>query len=112
MDTISQSSYQKHYHPDEHYGICVVRHEGESNEAMLKRFKKKYSKSGLAKEVKEKMFFEKPSNKKRRKRMQAIRLIKQEEEKARDMRERYRKMKLKRQKQRKQGVKNDSSSRR
>lgn len=112
MDEIAQSSYHKHYHPDEHYGICVVQHEGESGEAMLKRFRKKYSKSGLAKEIKEKMFFEKPSDKKRRKRMQAIRLIKQEEEKARDMRERYKKMKMKIKKQKQKGAKNDSGTRR
>lgn len=112
MDKIAQTSYQKHYYPDEHYGICVVCHEGESDEVMFKRFRKKYSKSGLAKEVKEKMFFEKPSDKKRRKRMQAIRLIKQEEEKARDMKERYKKMKIKKQKQKQKGANNDSSSRR
>ena len=58
------------------------------------------------------MFFEKPSDKKRRKRMQAIRLIKQEEEKAREMRERYKKMKMKIKKQKQKGAKNDSSSRR
>ena len=48
---------------------------------MIKRFRKKYSKSGVAKEVRDRMFFEKPSDKKRRKKVQSIRMIKREEEK-------------------------------
>lgn len=111
---IQPSSYHKHYYPDEHSGICVVLHKGEKDEDFIKRFRKKFSKSGLAKELRDRMFFEKPSDKKRRKRVQAIRLIKQEEEKLKEMRERYKKMKLKKQKQLKKqkGANNDSSSRR
>lgn len=72
---------QKNYYPEENIGICVVRRKGESDEDLLKRFRKKYSKSGIARELKERMFYEKPSDKKRRKRMQSIRNIKREEEK-------------------------------
>lgn len=46
------------------------------------------------------MFFEKPSDKKRRKKVQSIRMIKREEEKIIAMRERYIRMKLKRKRQR------------
>ncbi len=109
------ASYHKHYHPSEKSGICVVRREGEKDEDFIKRFRKKFSKSGLAKEYRDRMFFEKPSDKKRRKRLQSIRLIKREEEKALEMKERYRKMKAKRKKiqdkeRRRKGVQHDKSS--
>jgi len=92
------TSYQKHYHPSEQSGICVVRREGESGEDFIKRFRKKFSKSGLSKEYKDRMAFEKPSDKKRRKKIQSIRLIQREEEKALEMKDRYTKMKAKRKK--------------
>lgn len=94
------ASYHKHYYPEENTGICVVRRKGESDDELLKRFRKKYSKSGLAKELKERMYYEKPSDKRRRKKLQSIRNIQREEEKLLEMRERYKKMKAK--KQRKQ----------
>ena len=57
MFSISKkSSYHQHYHPEESQGICVVRREGEFNEELFKRFRKKFSKSGLAKELREKCF--------------------------------------------------------
>jgi small subunit ribosomal protein S21 len=96
---IQKSSYHKHYYPDEHSGICVVLHKGEKDEDFIKRFRKKFSKSGLAKELRDRMFFEKPSDKKRRKKAQSIRMIKREEEKLIEMRERYVRMKLKRKRQ-------------
>lgn len=83
------SSYHKHYSPEEHTGICVVKRKGESDDDFIKRFRKKYSKSGLARELREKMYYEKPSDKKRRKRVQAQRLREKEEEKARQMRDKY-----------------------
>ncbi len=95
MDKITTTSYHKHFHPEEHTGLCVVRRKGEGDEEFIKRFRKKFSKSGVAKEVRERMFFEKPSDKKRRKKMQSIRLMQREEEKALKMRERYKRMKLK-----------------
>ena len=70
----------KHYYPQENNGICVVRRKGESDEELLKRFRKKYSKSGIARELKERMFYEKPSDKRRRKKNQCIRNIQREEE--------------------------------
>jgi small subunit ribosomal protein S21 len=101
------SSYHKNYYPAEHSGICVVRRKNESDEDLLKRFRKKYSKSGIARELKDRMAYQKPSEKKRRKRMQAQRLREKEEEKLQLMRERY--LKKKRKLQRKED-KNDRSS--
>ena len=101
------SSYHKNYYPAEHSGICVVRRKNESDEDLLKRFRKKYSKSGIARELKDRMGYQKPSEKKRRKRMQAQRLREKEEEKLRLMRERY--LKKKRKQQRKEG-KHDRST--
>ena len=64
---------------------------------MIRRFRKKFSKSGLAKEYRERMYFEKPSDKKRRKKAQSIRLIKKEEEKVEKLKERAIKFKQKQQ---------------
>ena len=75
------SNKSNYYKPDEYNGICGVKRKGEGDEEFIKRFRKKYSKSGLAKELRERMYFEKPSNKKRRKKAQSIRLLKKEEEK-------------------------------
>lgn len=117
METIAQS-YHKHYKPDEHNGICVVRRKGESVEDLIKRFRKKYSKSGLAKEVREKMYFEKPSAKRKRKKAQSLRNIKREEEKIKKMKEKLKKAKQKRisqiqkQKQKQKGVENDKRNQR
>jgi small subunit ribosomal protein S21 len=88
-------SYQKHYHAEEHSGICVVRRKGESVEDLIKRFRKKFSKSGIAKEFRDRMFFEKPSDKKRRKLQQSIRAIKRDEEKMRLLQEKYDRQKMK-----------------
>ena len=97
------------YFPEERGGICVVRREGESDEDILKRFRKKFSKSGLAKEVRDRMYFEKPSDKKRRKKAQSIRNIRKEEEKVRVLKEKAKKAKMKRQRKE---FKYDKSSRR
>jgi small subunit ribosomal protein S21 len=86
----------KHYYPQEHSGICVIKRDDESDDDLVRRFRKKYSKSGIAKELRERMFFEKPSKKRRRKRAQAIRMIKREEEKVQIMKEKTRKQKMKR----------------
>jgi len=51
------------------------------------------------------MFFEKPSDKKRRKKVQSIRMIKREEEKVIKMQERYKRMKLKRKRTRAKEIK-------
>lgn len=72
---------QKNYYPEEYSGICVVRRPDESVEDLIKRFKKKFAKSGLVRELKDKMYYEKPSVKKRRKKMQSIRSIEREQEK-------------------------------
>lgn len=91
-----KQNYQKHYYPEESNGICVVRRKGESVEDLIKRFRKKWSKSGVARELKERMYFEKPSDKKRRKKAQSIRSIRREEEKQRLLEEKIAKAKAKR----------------
>ena len=69
------------YYNRKEKGVCVVRRKNEGDEQFLRRFRKKFSKSGIMKEYKEKMYFEKPSDKKRRKRAQAAQIRRQEEEK-------------------------------
>lgn len=85
------------YFPEEKSGICVVKREGEHDDDLIKRFRKKFSKSGLAKELRERMYFEKPSDKKRRRKAQCIRNIHKEEEKLRLLKEKAKKAKQKRQ---------------
>lgn len=75
------ASYHKYYHPDENMGICVVKREGESDEDLLKRFRKKFSKSGIIKELRDRTYYEKPSDKKRRKKSQSIRAREKDEQK-------------------------------
>ena len=103
------TSYHKNYYPEENNGICVVRRKNESDDDLLKRFRKKYSKSGIARELKERMGYQKPSEKKRRKRMQAQRLREKEEEKVIQMKERY--LKKKRKLQRRERKRHDRSIR-
>lgn len=76
----------REYYPQEMTDICVVRRDGETVEDLIKRFKKKFSKSGVIKDLKEKMYYEKPSDKKRRKRAQAKRLREKEELKSKTYR--------------------------
>lgn len=105
----------KYYKPDESSGICVVKRKGESDEDLVRRFRKKFSKSGLAKEFREKMYYEKPSDKKRRRKAQSIRLIKKEEEKVGKLKERAMKFKQKQlimKEKRQRGERDDKSNRR
>ena len=81
MLQIKTTSYSKNYHPAEFNGICVVCREKEDIENLIKRFKKKFAKSGIIKEDHEKMYYEKPSDKKRRKRIQNKRAREREENK-------------------------------
>jgi small subunit ribosomal protein S21 len=69
------------YNRQEKGGICVVKRKNESDEDFLRRFRKKFSKSGIMKEYKQKMYFEKPSDKKRRKRAQAAQVRRADEAK-------------------------------
>lgn len=92
------TSYQKYYQPDEKSGICVIRRKGESDEELLKRFRKKYTKSGIAKELRDRMYYEKPSAKRKRKRMQSIRMIQREQEKIEEQQAKYEKSKNKQRK--------------
>jgi small subunit ribosomal protein S21 len=72
--------------------FLVISRKGEDIESLIKRFRKKYSKSGLSREIHQRMFFEKPGDKKRRKKAQYIRNIKKEEQKALEREEQYKKM--------------------
>jgi small subunit ribosomal protein S21 len=99
----------RNYFPEERNGICVVKRDGESDEDLIKRFRKKFSKSGLSKELRDRMSFEKPSQKRRRKKAQSIRNILKEEEKLRVLKEKAKKAKAKRQRRE---WKYDKSSRR
>jgi small subunit ribosomal protein S21 len=103
-------SKQRNYFPEERSGICVRQRDGESDDSLIKRFRKKYSKSGMAKELRERMYFEKPSDKKRRKLSQQIRAIKKEEEKQQKIKEKAKKEKIKR--KWKESKRNDRSSKR
>jgi small subunit ribosomal protein S21 len=102
-------AHQRTYFPEERSGICVVRRDGENDEELIKRFRKKFSKSGLAKELRERVAFEKPSDKRRRRKAQSIRNIEKEEEKLKQLKEKARKAKAKRQRRE---WKYDKSSRR
>jgi len=115
VNTINVTSYYKHFKPEEQSGMCVVRRRGEKDEDFIKRFRKKISKSGVAKEFRDRMYFEKPSDKKRRKKAQSIRLIKRDAEKAEKMNERYIRMKAKQKRKREKenllkGERHDRSS--
>ena len=62
-------------------GITVVKKRSETTEELIKRFKKKYSKSGINKECRDRMYYDKPNVKKRKKRAAAERVRIREEEK-------------------------------
>ncbi len=53
--------------------VGIVVNENEPIDRALKRFKKKYERSGVLKEFKKRAFFTKPSVKKRMKKVKAIR---------------------------------------
>jgi small subunit ribosomal protein S21 len=104
-------SYHKYYRPEEHTGVCVVRRRGETDEEFFKRFRKKFSKSGVSKEFRDRMYYEKPSDKRRRKKMQSLRAIKREEEKLQKLKEKLKRKRNKNKKlKNKKGKKHDKSS--
>ena len=53
--------------------VGIVIQENENIDRAIRRFKKKYERSGILKEVKRRSYFTKPSIKKRMKRIKAIR---------------------------------------
>ena len=53
--------------------VGIVIHENENIDRAIRRFKKKYERSGILKEVKKRAYFTKPSVKKRMKRIKAVR---------------------------------------
>lgn len=65
---------------DEKKGIVVIARYDENIDSLIKRFKKKVNRSGILKEFKDNTFYQKPSEKKKRKRIEAaIRRIKDEQ---------------------------------
>ena len=62
-------------------GISVIKRKNEDLSDLIRRFKKKYSKSGLNKEVRDLLSYDKPSIKKRKKRAAAERVKIREEQK-------------------------------
>ena len=69
-------------------GITVIAREGESIEALIKRFKKKVNKSEILKDIKKHMFYEKPSRVKNRKKIESEIRRKKEEKKLEKINER------------------------
>jgi len=60
--------------------VGIIVQEGEPIDRAIKRFKKKYERSGVLKEFKKRTYFTKPSIKKRMKRMKAVRRAKRTSE--------------------------------
>lgn len=75
----ASDSRNKNYFPEEKNGICAVRRKDETYDDFLKRFRKKFSKSGIIKELRDRTYYEKPSAKKRRKKAQSIKGIEKEQ---------------------------------
>jgi small subunit ribosomal protein S21 len=92
-------------------GVGVVKTKGESNEALLRRFRKKFSKSGIMRELREKMYYEKPSDKRRRKLAQSIRKQQKDEEKLQKLQERRAKFQKKKRKENRKYAKHSGSNR-
>jgi small subunit ribosomal protein S21 len=82
-------SKNRNYFPEERNGICVVRRKDESFEDLLKRFRKKFSKSGIIKELRDRTYYEKPSAKKRRKKAQSIKGIEKEQLKVEELNSKF-----------------------
>ena len=53
--------------------VGIIIQENENIDRAIRRFKKKYERSGILKEVKKRAYFSKPSVKKRMKKIKAIR---------------------------------------
>jgi len=53
--------------------VGIIINENENIDRAIRRFKKKYERSGILKEVKKRAYFTKPSVKKRMKKIKAIR---------------------------------------
>lgn len=79
----------------EEIGVSVVLKPGESLYGLMKRFKKKFTKSGLGVEMRNKVFYDKPSTRKRKKKELAARRKKREEAKLLKVEDRKRVMLLK-----------------
>ena len=104
MIDIQETRRNKHFYAEEHSGVCVVRHEGESDDNLIRRFRKKCSRSGISNEIKQRMYFEKPSNRRRRKKAQSIRYKEKEDKKLEEMRERARIKRFKLNRKKSKGV--------
>jgi small subunit ribosomal protein S21 len=74
-------------------GVCVVSRNYESTTELIRRFKKKYSKSGIVQELKNRMSYTKPSIAKNLKSQAARRLRELEEKKRLDRIRKFRRLK-------------------
>lgn len=81
---------------EKEFGICVVARESESIESLLRRFKRKVTKSEILKEYRDHTEFLKPSVEKRKKSMEARRRDLKEQAKAEKDLQKKRKKKFKR----------------
>ena len=67
-------------------GIAVVSKKGESFESLMRRFKRSISKNGIMKDVQANRYFEKPCQRRKRKKAESIkRTNKKESEKYNDL---------------------------
>ena len=55
--------------------VGIIIHENENIDRAIRRFKKKYERSGILKEVKKRAYFTKPYVKKRLKKIKAVRRL-------------------------------------
>ena len=71
---------------DEKKGLVVIARYDESIDSLIKRFKKKVNRSGILREFKDSTFYQKPSIKKKRKRIEAAIRREKEEQKLKSKR--------------------------
>jgi len=76
---MSDLSYYRQFRQKER-GVCVIAKQGELLHDLIRRFKKKFSRSGIAVELRERSYYEKPSVRKKKKRAIArLRRLKEQE---------------------------------
>jgi len=61
-------------------GIVVVAKKGEGFESLMRRFKRSISKNGIMKDVQSKRFYEKPSQRRNRKKAESIKRSRKKED--------------------------------
>jgi len=64
---------------DKKHGISVIAKRGEPFESLMRRFKRSISKNGIMKDIQSKRFYEKPSQRKNRKKAESIKRTRKKE---------------------------------